>query len=130
MSWYFWQTSWILLKQLFFSPSRLQNSRFFFLKISKGIGKALPRSCSREARAPYFQALSRPFVWLLARTWIRKNTDYFAVYSPPWATDLEPIRARGIVVKYNSSLEFLALLLYSGPVRVKFRQATWPWKAT
>ena len=23
---------------------------------------------------------SRPFVWLLARTWIRKNTDCFAVY--------------------------------------------------
>ena len=27
-----------------------------------------------------FQPCSRPFVWLLARTWIRKNTDCFAVY--------------------------------------------------
>ena len=27
-----------------------------------------------------FQPHSRPFVWLLARTWIRKNTDCFAVY--------------------------------------------------
>ena len=26
-----------------------------------------------------FQPRSRPFVWLLARTWIRKNTDCFAV---------------------------------------------------
>ena len=29
-----------------------------------------------------FQPCSRPFVWLLARTWIRKNTDCFAVYFP------------------------------------------------
>ena len=28
-----------------------------------------------------FQPRSRPFVWLLARTWIRKNTDCFAVYN-------------------------------------------------
>ena len=28
-----------------------------------------------------FQPRSTPFVWLLARTWIRKNTDCFAVYS-------------------------------------------------
>ena len=27
-----------------------------------------------------FQPQSRPFVWLLARTWIRKNTGCFAVY--------------------------------------------------
>ena len=27
-----------------------------------------------------FQPHSRPFVWLLARTWIRKNTHCFAVY--------------------------------------------------
>ena len=37
----------------------------FFLKISKEIGQAWRK---------------RPFVWLLARTWIRKNTDCFAVY--------------------------------------------------
>ena len=29
-----------------------------------------------------FQPCSRPFVWLLARTWIRKNKDRFAVYFP------------------------------------------------
>ena len=29
-----------------------------------------------------FQPRSRPFVWLLALTWIRKNTDCFAVYPP------------------------------------------------
>ena len=43
----------------------------FFLKISKEIGKAWRKSLTR---------LARPFVWLLARTWIRKNTDCFAVY--------------------------------------------------
>ena len=43
--------------------SRLQNGRFFF---SKSVKKSIKRS--------------RPFVWLLARTWIRKNTDCFAVY--------------------------------------------------
>ena len=31
-----------------------------------------------------FQPRSRPFVWLLARTWIRKNTDCFAVYLSRW----------------------------------------------
>ena len=31
-----------------------------------------------------FQPRSRPFVWLLARTRIRKNTDCFAVYLSRW----------------------------------------------
>ena len=34
-------------------PSRLQNSRFFFLKISKEIGKAWRKSLKREAREPH-----------------------------------------------------------------------------
>ena len=42
---------------------RLQNSRFFSL----------------PSLALCFQPRSRPFVWLLARTWIRKNTDCYAV---------------------------------------------------
>ena len=46
----------------------------FFLKISKEIGKACPKSLALS-----FQPRSRPFVWLLARTWIHKNTDCFAV---------------------------------------------------
>ena len=36
---------------------------------------------SLPSLALYFQPRSTPFVWLLARTWIRKNTDCFAVYS-------------------------------------------------
>ena len=48
----------------------------FFLKISQEIGKAWRKSLTR---ALCFQPCSRPFVWLLARTWIRKNTDCFAV---------------------------------------------------
>ena len=36
---------------------------------------------SLSSLALCFQPRSRPFVWLLARTWIRKNTDCFAVYS-------------------------------------------------
>ena len=58
---------------------RLQNSRVFFLKISKEIGKAWHKCLMPEAREPHFQPRSRPFVWLLARTWISKNTDCFAV---------------------------------------------------
>ena len=50
--------------------SRLRNSWFFF---SKSVKKSVKR-------ADLFQPRSRPFVWLLARTWIRKNTDCFAVY--------------------------------------------------
>ena len=38
-------------------------------------------SVSPQSRC-LFSASSRPFVWLLARTWIRKNTDCFAVYIP------------------------------------------------
>ena len=72
----------------------------FFLKISKEIGKAWRKSLTRAKRASLtrvcgacearekaslpslalcFQFRSRPFVWLPARTWIRKNTDCFAV---------------------------------------------------
>ena len=48
----------------------------FFLKISKEIvmRESLP------SLALCFQSRTGPFVWLLARTWIRKNTDCFAVY--------------------------------------------------
>ena len=73
----------------------------FFLKISKEIGKGWRKSLTRAKRASLtrptrevflaflaslprlalcFQPRSRPIVWLLARTWIRKNTDCFAVY--------------------------------------------------
>ena len=76
----------------FLSSSRLQNSRFFFLKISKEIGKAWRKSLTRANHASLtrpsltslalcFQPSSTPFVWLLARTWIRKNTECFAVYT-------------------------------------------------
>ena len=74
----------------------------FFLKISKEFGKAWRMSLQRAKRASLtrpqgvwgerqktslpilalcFQPRSRPFAWLLARTWKRKNTDCFAVYS-------------------------------------------------
>ena len=45
------------------------------------------RACEARAKKPSlpslalcFQPRCRPFVWLLARPWIRKNTDCFAVY--------------------------------------------------
>ena len=47
----------------------------FFLKIIKKKGKVW----SHSLFLALFQR-SRPFVWLLARAWIRKNTDCFAVY--------------------------------------------------
>ena len=62
--------------------SRLQNSRLFFLKISKEIGKAWRKSLVRAKE-------SLTFVWLLARTWISKNTDCFAIYF--WSIELNPI---------------------------------------
>ena len=52
----------------------------FFLQISKEIGKAWRKSLTRAKRASLTrQPRSRLFVWLLALTWIRKNTDCFAV---------------------------------------------------
>ena len=48
----------------------------FFLKISKEIGNAWHKSLTRAKHGA-----SRPFVWLLARTWIHKNTHCFAVYN-------------------------------------------------
>jgi len=54
----------------------------FFPKISKEIGKAWCKSPMHAKRASLtlrFQPRSRPFVWLLVLTWIRKNTDCFAV---------------------------------------------------
>ena len=74
----------------------LQKSRVF-LKISKEISKAWWKSLIRAKRASgrvrrekkktslpclalCFQPCSRPFVWLLVRTWIRKNTNCFVVY--------------------------------------------------
>ena len=60
---------------------------FFF---SKSVKKSVKRGIRVEPHTPVlaslaldFQPRSRPFVWLLARTWIRKNTDYFAVYNNP-----------------------------------------------
>ena len=37
------------------------------------------KKASLPSLALCFQPRSRPFVWLLAPTWIRKNTDCFAV---------------------------------------------------
>ena len=72
--------------------NRLQNSRVFFLKISKEIGKAWLKSLEREARErkarekrlspvslSVFNLVPDLSVWLLARTWIRKSTDCLAV---------------------------------------------------
>ena len=65
---------------------------FFFLKISKEIrvkcgvrvlrarASHAPILASPPSLAVCFQPRSRRFVWLLARSWIRKNTDCFAVY--------------------------------------------------
>ena len=68
--------------------SRLQNSRFFLSKsvkksVKRGVWGARKKNvflASLPSLALCFQPCSRPFVWLLARTWIRKNMDCFAVY--------------------------------------------------
>ena len=74
--------------------SRLQNSRVFFSKsVKKSVKRGVRVLHARSARASHarrafsvspqsrFQPRSRPFVSLLALTWIRKNTDCFAVYT-------------------------------------------------
>ena len=60
---------------------RLQNSRFFSSKsvkklVKRGVRVVIASLLSLTLR---FQPRSRPFVWLLARTWIRKNTNCFGV---------------------------------------------------
>ena len=58
---------------------RPQNSRFF---LSKSVKKSVKRGVRvlRAKRSSLTQPRSRPFVWLLERTSIGKNTDCFAVY--------------------------------------------------
>ena len=78
-----------------YGEPRLQISRFFFfLKISKEIGKACRKSL-REPHTPVLASLPRSRSLFSAsfqtfcltaralRTWIRKNTDCLAVYSEP-----------------------------------------------
>ena len=74
----------------------------FFLKISKEIGKAWRKSITCAKRASLtrptgvwgerkkppsltlcFQPHSRPFVWMLARTWIRKKKGLFCSLAFP-----------------------------------------------
>ena len=64
-------------------PFTYHCSFFFFYR--EGTFAYFPLDCktvgffSLPSLALCFQPRSRPFVWLLARTWIRKNTDCFAV---------------------------------------------------
>ena len=62
---------------------------FFSKSVKKSVKRGVRVLRARSARASQtslpslalcFQPRSRPFVWLLALTWIRKNTDCFAVY--------------------------------------------------
>ena len=88
---------------VFYVPHRLQNSRFFFSKsVQKSVKRGVRvlrarasharRACEARVKSVFlaslpsltlrFQPRSRPFVWLFALTWIRKNTHCFAVYVP------------------------------------------------
>ena len=66
-------------------------------KIRKEIVKAWRKSLARSKRLRACETRGKrlspvsfsvfslgPFVWLLARSWIRKNTDCFAVYRTAW----------------------------------------------
>ena len=77
-----------MIKPLFATTSckwppinRLQNSQVFFSKsVMRSVKGGIRVLCTWSARVSLcFQPRSRPFVWLLAHTWIRKNTDCFAV---------------------------------------------------
>ena len=64
--------------------NRLQNRWFFFSKsvkksVKSGV-RALRTRSARVSHALCFQPRSRPVVWLLAHTGIRKNTDCFTIY--------------------------------------------------
>ena len=68
---------------------------FFSKSVRKSVKRGVRVLHARSARALHapracevfpsltlrIQPRSRPFVWLLALTWIRKNTDCFAVYN-------------------------------------------------
>ena len=64
--------------------NRLQNRWFFFSKsVKKSVKSGVRALCTRSVRVSHalcFQPRSRPVVWLLAHTGIRKNTDCFAIY--------------------------------------------------
>ena len=83
--------------ELFLFLHRLQNSFFLSKSVKKSVKRGVRVLRARSARASHarracearaslpslalcFQPRSRPFVWLLAGTWIRKNKDCFAVY--------------------------------------------------
>ena len=59
---------------------------FFSKSVKQSVTRGVRALRARSARASLpsltlcFQPRSRSFVWLAARTWIRKNTDCFAVY--------------------------------------------------
>ena len=100
----------------------------FFLKISKEIGKAWrTESYAREMRESLSLALcfhprsrlSKPFVWLLARTRIHKNTDCFAVY---WLWDLNLLN-HILFLPMNCAASFYALasLAFVQETRTGFR---------
>ena len=60
-----------------------KQSVFFSKSVKKSVKcgvRVLRGEPSLPSLALCFQRRSRPFVWLQARTWIRKNTDCFAVY--------------------------------------------------
>ena len=73
---------------------------FFSQSVKQSVTRGVRALRARSARASLpsltlcFQPRSRSFVWLPARTWIRKNTDCFAVYfaiglaeGVPWIVD-------------------------------------------
>ena len=67
-------------KELQRDPAREEKAKETFFLDCKTVGFFLKTSKEKlPSLTLHFQPRSRPFVWLLALTWIRKNTDCFAV---------------------------------------------------
>ena len=94
---------------------RLQNSRVFF---SKSVKKSVKRGvflASLPSLALCFQPRSRPFVWLLARTWIRKKKyGLFCSKIFPFFYKLKWIRIKFLLFLFPEDLEegIFSLMMY------------------
>ena len=116
------------------SLHRLQNTRVFFSKsVKKSVKRAVRVLRTRSARASLqgvrgksvspqvslsvFSLVPDPFVWLLAHTWIRKNTDCFAVYS----LHLKKIHFLQLQKNYQSTKQNGLVLFPRFRLNIRFR---------
>ena len=85
---------------------------------------------SLHSLALCFQPRSRPFVWLFARTWIRKNTDCFAFYFSNYCIILQaqsPWRFFRFLVCFSRTLHVHSILRHRLHLAFLSLQSRWHW---